>query len=332
MQQISLVSWHTGPWGENRPCAELSIARKHAHAPTPARTKDPAVLKILRVISLLRAVNLLLHCDLLSRRTLCSRHSFCWNHGHFSSPRKVRSAINMGGVVKTLRCSNPLFLLLSSYFSTEGSFGHARTHAHARARTRTNTHEQAHARTRTNKHIRPPVRSTRTRTHTQQHVRTHERTQANMHPHTHTHTHSNRQARTHACTQESENASKESKKRDRGRKRGLTRAARKWRERERERAHNAARGRCWIPWQPHGSREKIERRAHPTQPGPASTGKKCGANYHLSPFYRDLGNSSSLLFVQWTGSLHKHKIMPNTMVLWNFLTFRTVKARHSNLQ
>ena len=74
--------------------------------------KDPAVLKIPRVMNLLRVVNLLSHCDLLSWRTLCGMH-FPENYRHFSSQRRVRGVGNMGGVVKTLRRSNSLFLLSS---------------------------------------------------------------------------------------------------------------------------------------------------------------------------------------------------------------------------
>ena len=42
------------------------------------------------------------------------------NYRHSSSQRRVRSAVKMGGVVKTLRRSN---LLSRSVFSTAGSFG-----------------------------------------------------------------------------------------------------------------------------------------------------------------------------------------------------------------
>ena len=55
--------------------------------------------------------------------------------------------------------------------------------------------------------------------------------------------------------------------------------------------------------------------------------------YHLSPFYRDFGISSSLLFVQWTGSLHhKHKSNAKHNGLVELFDFCAVKARHRNLQ
>ena len=79
--------------------------------------------KILRVVNLLCVVFLLSLCDLLSRRTLCGHH-FPGNYRHFPSPRRVRGVVNLGGVVKTLRRSNSLFLCYRrSIFSTEGSFG-----------------------------------------------------------------------------------------------------------------------------------------------------------------------------------------------------------------
>ena len=71
-----------------------------------------AVLKILRVVNLVCVVNLLSHCDLSPRRTLCGHH-FPGNYRNFSSQRSVRGVVNMGGVVKTLRRSNSLFLLSS---------------------------------------------------------------------------------------------------------------------------------------------------------------------------------------------------------------------------
>ena len=72
--------------------------------------EDPAVLKIVHVVNLLRVVNLLPHCDLLSRRALCGHH-FPGNWRLFPSPRRVQAVVNLGGVVKTLRRSNSLFLL-----------------------------------------------------------------------------------------------------------------------------------------------------------------------------------------------------------------------------
>ena len=74
--------------------------------------KDPAVLKILRVVNLLRVVFLVRRGDLLSRRTLCGHH-FPGNFRHFSSQRRVHGVVNLGGIVKTLRRSNSLFLLSS---------------------------------------------------------------------------------------------------------------------------------------------------------------------------------------------------------------------------
>ena len=72
--------------------------------------KDPAVLKILRIVNLLRVVFLVWRGDLLSRRALCG-HQFPGNYRHFSSQGRVRGVLNLGGVVKTLRRSNSLFLL-----------------------------------------------------------------------------------------------------------------------------------------------------------------------------------------------------------------------------
>ena len=74
--------------------------------------KDPSVLKILRVVNLLRVAFLVQRGDLLSRRTLWGRH-FPVNYRHLSSPRRVHGVVNLGGVVKTLRRSNSLFLLSS---------------------------------------------------------------------------------------------------------------------------------------------------------------------------------------------------------------------------
>ena len=78
----------------------------------PQNPKDPAVLKILCVVNLLRVVFLLSPCDLLSRCTLCG-HQFPGNYRHRPSPGRVRGVVNLGGVVKTLRRSNSLFLLSS---------------------------------------------------------------------------------------------------------------------------------------------------------------------------------------------------------------------------
>ena len=72
--------------------------------------KDPAVLKVVRVVNLLRVVFLVRRGDLLSRHTLCG-HRFPGNYRHFSSQRRVHGVLNLGGVVKTLRRSNSLFLL-----------------------------------------------------------------------------------------------------------------------------------------------------------------------------------------------------------------------------
>ena len=74
--------------------------------------KDPAVLKILRVVNLLRVVFLVRRGDLLSRRSLC-RPDFPGNYRHFTSSRRVHGVVNLGGVAKTLRRSNSLFLLSS---------------------------------------------------------------------------------------------------------------------------------------------------------------------------------------------------------------------------
>ena len=74
--------------------------------------KDPAVPKIVRVVNLLRVLFLVRRGDLLWRRTLCGHH-FPGNFRHFSSPRRVHGVVNLGGVVKTLRRSNSLFLLSS---------------------------------------------------------------------------------------------------------------------------------------------------------------------------------------------------------------------------
>ena len=98
----------------------LTIWRGISHCP-----KDPAVLKIVRVVNLLRVLFLVRRGPLLSRRVLCGHH-FPGNYRHFSSQRRVRGVLNLGGVVKTLRRSNSLYLLSRrSNFSTEGSFGWA---------------------------------------------------------------------------------------------------------------------------------------------------------------------------------------------------------------
>ena len=78
----------------------------------PSFAKDPAVLKILRVVNLLRVLFLVRRGDLLSRRVLCGHH-FPGNYRHFCSQRRVRGVLNLGGVVKTLRRSNSLYLLSS---------------------------------------------------------------------------------------------------------------------------------------------------------------------------------------------------------------------------
>ena len=72
--------------------------------------KDPAALKMLRVVNSLRVEFLVRQGDLLSRRALCG-HQFPGNYRHFSSQGRVRGVPNLGGVVKTLRRSNSLFLL-----------------------------------------------------------------------------------------------------------------------------------------------------------------------------------------------------------------------------
>ena len=74
--------------------------------------KDPAELKIVRVVNLLRVLFLVRRGDLLSRHILCG-HRFPGNYRHFSSQRRVHGVLNLGGVVKTLRRSNSLFLLSS---------------------------------------------------------------------------------------------------------------------------------------------------------------------------------------------------------------------------
>ena len=81
------------------------LTRRTASAQEAALSypKDPAVLKILRVVNLLRVVN----CDLLVLTP------FPGNYRHFSSQRRVHGIVNMGGVVKTLRCRNSHFLLSS---------------------------------------------------------------------------------------------------------------------------------------------------------------------------------------------------------------------------
>ena len=78
--------------------------------------KGPRRTKIIRVVNLPRVVFLVRRGDLLSRRTLCG-HRFPGNYRRFSSQRRVHGVANVGGVVKTLRCSNSLFLLSAQYFS-----------------------------------------------------------------------------------------------------------------------------------------------------------------------------------------------------------------------
>ena len=83
----------------------LAFRRKKARkGRTPGTQSPPAVLKILRVINLLRVVFLVRHGDLLSWRNLCGHHS-PGNYRHFSSQRSAHGAVNLGGVVKTLRHS-----------------------------------------------------------------------------------------------------------------------------------------------------------------------------------------------------------------------------------
>ena len=67
------------------------------------------MLKVLRVVDLLRVVNVLSHCDVLSRCTLCRHHFRAITD--IPSPRRVRVVVDTGGVVKTLRRSNSLFIL-----------------------------------------------------------------------------------------------------------------------------------------------------------------------------------------------------------------------------
>ena len=62
--------------------------------------------------NLLRVVFLVRRVDLLSRRALRGHH-FPGNYRHLSSQRKVHGVLNLGGVVKTLRRSNSVFLLSS---------------------------------------------------------------------------------------------------------------------------------------------------------------------------------------------------------------------------
>ena len=90
------------------------VDRQGSLSATPglANPKDPAVLKILRVVNLLRVLFLVQRGDLLSRRVLCGHH-FPGNYRHFCSQRRARGVLNLGGVVKTLRRSNSLYLLSS---------------------------------------------------------------------------------------------------------------------------------------------------------------------------------------------------------------------------
>ena len=60
-------------------------------------------------------------CALLSQRTSCVHH-FPWNCKHISFQRRAHGVVNMGGVVKTLWCSNSQFFYRRSIFCTAGSF------------------------------------------------------------------------------------------------------------------------------------------------------------------------------------------------------------------
>ena len=73
----------------------------------PARTKNTTRSKFTT-----RSIFSTAGGDLLSRRTLCGHH-FPGNYRHFSSQRRVDGVLNLGGIVKTLRRSNSLFLLSS---------------------------------------------------------------------------------------------------------------------------------------------------------------------------------------------------------------------------
>ena len=74
------------------------LSLKLRHPKGPRRTKNTTRSKFTTSILLVR------RGDLLSRRTLC---------GHHFPVRRVHGALNLGGVVKTLRHSNSVFLLSS---------------------------------------------------------------------------------------------------------------------------------------------------------------------------------------------------------------------------
>ena len=112
-------------WGDWVGCKKCMLKKFMSFFPPYERTqpqkkhygivnypKDPAVLKILRVVNLLRVVFLVRRDDLLSRRTLCGHH-FPGNYRGFSFQRRAHGVVNLGGVVKTLRHSNSLFVLSS---------------------------------------------------------------------------------------------------------------------------------------------------------------------------------------------------------------------------
>ena len=108
---FSEISSPVGNHFETNGIREISFQKSKPRNLGETYPKDPAVLKIVRVVNSLRVVFLVRRGDLLSARLV--RTPFSWELQTFFLSKKGPRRTNLGGVVKPLRRSNSLVLLLS---------------------------------------------------------------------------------------------------------------------------------------------------------------------------------------------------------------------------